>query len=137
MKKIVPSTVVLAMLLALFIASPALADTGTSAKPVAVVSLASYDELFANLEITGKLAGRPGLARGIEGMLADRSSAPVRRPHATPAARIEAIDALRRRRMSGPAIARQLVLPRSTVGAILRRLGLGRLAVLDVKAPAP
>ena len=36
--------------------------------------------------------------------------------------------------MSGPAIARQLSMPVSTVGAILRRLGLGKLAAL---APKP
>ena len=35
--------------------------------------------------------------------------------------------------MSGPAIARQLSMPVSTVGAILRRLGLGKLAALAAK----
>src|SRR4029077_21085497 len=44
------------------------------------------------------------------------------------------IERLRRQRMSGPAIARQLGMPVSTVGAILRRLGLGKLAAL---APKP
>ena len=33
--------------------------------------------------------------------------------------------------MPGDRIARQLGLPRSTVGAVLRRLGLGRLKALD------
>ena len=37
--------------------------------------------------------------------------------------------------MSGPAIARRLGLARSTVGAVLRRLGLGRLSALDPKPP--
>lgn len=73
---------------------------------------------------------------GGEAMLADRSSAPHRTPHATPAAAVDAIETLRRRRMSGPTIAQSLALPRSTVGAILRRLGLGRLEALEVKPPA-
>jgi hypothetical protein len=38
--------------------------------------------------------------------------------------------------MSGSAIAGRLRMPRSTVGAILRRLGLGRLAALDAKPAA-
>jgi transposase InsO family protein len=68
--------------------------------------------------------------------LKDRKSTPGSCPHATPAAQVTAIERLRRQRMSGPAIARQLAVPRSTVGAILRRLGLGRLAALDVKPAA-
>ena len=36
--------------------------------------------------------------------------------------------------MSGPAIARQLGMPVSTVGAILRRLGLGKLTALEREA---
>ena len=44
-----------------------------------------------------------------------------------------AIERLRRERKTGPQIARQLGLPRATVGAILRRLGLGRLRALDPK----
>ncbi len=68
--------------------------------------------------------------------LVDRQSTPGRCPHGTPAEQVAAIEGLRRQRMSGPAIARKLSMPRSTVGAILRRLRLGRLAALDVK-PAP
>jgi transposase InsO family protein len=45
------------------------------------------------------------------------------------------IEALRCQRMTGPAIARTLGLARSTVGLILRRLGLGRLSALDPKVP--
>ena len=74
--------------------------------------------------------------RGGAAALHDRSSAPVRRPHATPARRAAEIAALRRRRMSGPQIARRLAMPLSTVGAVLRRLGLGRLAALEPKPPA-
>ncbi|MFG1424483.1 IS481 family transposase, partial [Xanthobacter sp. VTT E-85238] len=43
------------------------------------------------------------------------------------------IERLRRQRMSGPQIAALLGMARSTVGAVLRRLGLGRLSALDPK----
>jgi len=65
--------------------------------------------------------------------LADRSSAPQCCKHRIGTERVGEIDGLRRQRMSGPAIARQLSMPVSTVGAILRRLGLGKLAALDPK----
>ena len=64
--------------------------------------------------------------------LADRSSAP-QRCNRIGAERVGEIERLRRQRMSGPAMARQLHMPISTVGAILRRLGLGKLAALDPK----
>lgn len=67
--------------------------------------------------------------------LADRSSAPWRRPHRLPDETVAAIERLRRERLTGPQIARALDLPRSTVGAILRRLGLGRLSALEPKPP--
>lgn len=67
--------------------------------------------------------------------LSDRSSAPRRCPHRLPAETLAEIERLRRERQTGPAIARSLGLARSTVGAALRRLGLGRLAALDPKAP--
>jgi transposase InsO family protein len=69
--------------------------------------------------------------RGGERRLRDRSSAPRRSPRRTPAERIIEIERLRRERFSGPAIARALGMARSTVGAILRRLGLGKLKALD------
>ena len=68
--------------------------------------------------------------------LHDRKPTPTRCPHRTPAATVAEIERLRRERLSGPAIARRLAMPRSTIGAILRRLGLGRLCALDEK-PAP
>jgi len=68
--------------------------------------------------------------------LHDRKPTPARCPHRLPAERIAAIEHLRRQRLSGPAIARQLAMPPSTVGAVLRRIGLGRLAALDPKPPA-
>ena len=73
--------------------------------------------------------------RGGERRLRDRSSAPRRSPRRTPAERIGEIERLRRERLGGPSIARLLGMARSTVGAILRRLGLGKLAALDPKPP--
>jgi transposase InsO family protein len=72
---------------------------------------------------------------GGERMLCDRSSTPARYRAAVPAERVIEIGRLRRQRMTGPQIARRLVMPRSTVGVVLRRLGLGRLGKLDVKPP--
>ena len=65
----------------------------------------------------------------------DRSSAPRRCPHATAPERIAQIEALRRQRMTGPRIAAQLGMARSTVSVILRRLGLGKLAALEPRQP--
>ena len=65
--------------------------------------------------------------------LADRSSAPQHCKHRIDAERVGDIERLRRQRMSGPAVARQLHMPVSTVGAILRRLGLGKLTMLEPK----
>lgn len=49
---------------------------------------------------------------------------------------IAEIARLRRGRMTGAAIARRLKLKRSTVAGWLRRLGMGRLKLLEPKAPA-
>ncbi len=65
----------------------------------------------------------------------DRSSAPRRCPRRISPQRLAEIERLRRQRMSGVAIARQLDMPRSTVGAILRRLGLGKLSALQPREP--
>lgn len=73
--------------------------------------------------------------RGGDGALADRSSRPRRCPGLTPADRVDQIERLRRDRLSSPKIARLLAMPISTVGAVLRRLGLGKLAALEPKAP--
>ena len=67
--------------------------------------------------------------------LIDRSSAPKDCRHEVPAARVAEIERWRRQRLSGPAIARQLAMPVSTVGGRLRRLGLGTLAALEPKPP--
>ena len=73
-------------------------------------------------------------AEGVAG-LADRSSRPHHSPARLDPAIEDEIEALRRQRLSGPAIARQLGRPLSTVGVVLRRRGLGRLAALDPKPP--
>ena len=73
---------------------------------------------------------------GGERMLCDRSSAPARYRAPVPAERVAEIERLRRCRMTGPQIGRQLGMPRSTVGLVLRRLGLGRLKALDAAPPA-
>jgi transposase InsO family protein len=73
---------------------------------------------------------------GGEAALADRRSAPKRSPHQLAPERVAEIERLRRQRMSGPRIAAALGLPGSTVGLVLRRLGLGRLSALDPKPPA-
>jgi transposase InsO family protein len=66
--------------------------------------------------------------------LQDRSSRPKRSPQRTSPADEQRVLALRRERLVGRAIAEQLGMPRSTVGAILRRHGLGRLK--DLEPPA-
>jgi transposase InsO family protein len=67
--------------------------------------------------------------------LHDRSSAPHHCPHQLAADRIVAVEQLRRQRQTGPAIARALGMALSTVGLILRRLGLNRLALLEPRPP--
>ena len=71
-------------------------------------------------------------AEGAAG-LGDRSSAPHHCKHRIARDRVSEIERLRRQRMSGPQIARHLGMPVSTVGGVLRRLGLNRLAALDEK----
>jgi transposase InsO family protein len=71
---------------------------------------------------------------GGERRLDDRSSAPRRCPRRICAERLVQIEQLRRERMTGPAIARTLGMARSTVGLVLRRLGLGKLKALEPKA---
>jgi transposase InsO family protein len=72
---------------------------------------------------------------GGEIALRDRSSTPARYRLPTVNNRDAEIERLRRDRLTGARIARRLGLPRSTVGAVLRRLGLGRLAALDPPVP--
>jgi hypothetical protein len=69
-KKIILSGLIVALLLGGHVSAPARADSSQDAETLAVVSLAGYDRLFGNVELVGKLAGRPKLAKGLQGMLA-------------------------------------------------------------------
>ena len=68
--------------------------------------------------------------------LKDRSSAPHRCPHQLRPEHVAQVEALRRQRLTSPMIARMLGLATSTVGLVLRRIGLNRLARLDPVLPA-
>jgi transposase InsO family protein len=71
-------------------------------------------------------------AEGEAGLL-DRSSAPRRVANRSDAQLVEAIAALRRLRFSGPQIAELLGRPLSTVGAVLKRIGMGRLGRIGLQ----
>jgi transposase InsO family protein len=68
-----------------------------------------------------------------EAGLLDRSSAAKRVWNRTPADRVAAIVALRRLRFSGPEIADLLSMPSSTVSAVCKREGVGRLGRLGLE----
>lgn len=68
--------------------------------------------------------------------LRDRSSRPRRVPGRTPRVWEDMILLLRRCRMTGPRIARDLKLPRATVARVLKRAGLERLSKLETPEPA-
>jgi leucine-zipper of insertion element IS481 len=67
--------------------------------------------------------------------LQDRSSRPNRFRRPVAQGRIVQIIALRRKRLTGWQIAQILRMPRSTVAAVLRRVGLSRLALLEPPKP--
>jgi transposase InsO family protein len=67
--------------------------------------------------------------------LFDRSSAPRRIPHRTSPDRVEVIELLRRLRMTSSEIAECLGMALSTVSAVLKRIGLGKLSRLDPLEP--
>jgi transposase InsO family protein len=73
-------------------------------------------------------------AEGESGLL-DRSSAPKTVANKTDPRTVELIAALRKLRFSGPQIAELIDRPLSTVGAVLKRIGMGRLGRLGL-APA-
>lgn len=77
-----------------------------------------------------------GRYRGGDRQLQDRSSAPRHCPSRLAAEQIARVEQLRRERLTGPAIARRLGMALSTVGLILRRLGLNRLALLEPRPVA-
>ncbi len=68
--------------------------------------------------------------------LENRPSTAHCRPHSTPEDRVNLIESLRREhRMTGRQIAGQLGMPVPTVHAVLGRLGLSRLRLLEPKVP--
>jgi transposase InsO family protein len=73
-------------------------------------------------------------AEGEAGLL-DRSSAPKQRPTRVAGARVQAIEALRRLRMTASEIAECLAMALSTVSRWLKRIGLGRLSRLEPPEP--
>jgi transposase InsO family protein len=73
-------------------------------------------------------------AEGEAGLL-DRSSAPKRVPSRLPADRLEAIEALRRLRMTAAEIAEVLGVALSTVSRWLARIGLGKRSRLEPPEP--
>jgi transposase InsO family protein len=70
-----------------------------------------------------------------EAGLRDRPSAPHSIPHRTAADRVAAITALRRLRLTGAEIAACLGMALSTVSAVLKREGLGKLSRLEPPEP--
>lgn len=73
-------------------------------------------------------------AEGVAG-LQDRSSRPNRLYRPTPQAIGERIEALRRQRLTGKAIAAEVGVSPATVSRILKRLGLNRLRALEPAEP--
>lgn len=73
-------------------------------------------------------------AEGVAG-LADRSSVPHHIPRRTSLARERLIRGLRQLRMTAAEIAECLVMPLSTVSAVLRRIGLGKRSRLEPLEP--
>lgn len=67
--------------------------------------------------------------------LEDRPARPHRSPRKTSESREQRIERLRKKRLPAIEIARKLKMPRSTVGAVIRRLGLSRLAPETPPAP--
>ena len=71
---------------------------------------------------------------GFQG-LRDRSSRPHRLRNPTPTTVIAQIEALRRERMTGKQIAREVEVSAATVSRVLRRLGLSKLKALEPATP--
>ena len=74
-----------------------------------------------------------GRYRGGDIELRDRSSAPQRVANRTPADRVAVIVLLRQLRMTAAEIAETLAMPHSTVSAVLKRNGVGRLGRLGLE----
>jgi transposase InsO family protein len=70
-----------------------------------------------------------------EAGLLDRPSTPRRIWNRTDERRTQLIALLRRLRMTGPEIAEVLAMPTSTISAVLKRIGLGKLSSLEPPEP--
>jgi len=73
-------------------------------------------------------------AEGLAGVQ-DRSSRPERLRQPTPQATVDRIEALRRQRLTGKAIAAETGVSPATVSRVLKRLGLNRLSALEPAEP--
>jgi transposase InsO family protein len=76
-----------------------------------------------------------GRYRAGDRQLRDRSSAPRRVANRTPGDRVEVIVLLRQLRMTAAEIAETLAMPPSTVSAVLKREGVGRLGRIGLEPP--
>ena len=97
----------------------------------------SLSEAAEAAEVSDRTAGkwvRRFRAEGEAGLL-DRPSAPQCVHNRTPEDRVQAIAALRRLRMTGPQIAEVFEMATSTVSAVLKRIGLGKLSRLGPPEP--
>ncbi|HSJ18173.1 MAG TPA: leucine zipper domain-containing protein, partial [Solirubrobacterales bacterium] len=97
----------------------------------------SLAEAAEAAEVSERTAGkwvRRYLAEGEAG-LHDRSSAPHHVHNRTPEDRVQVIAALRRLRLTGPEIAEVMEMATSTVSAVLKRIGLGKLSRLEPPEP--
>jgi transposase InsO family protein len=93
----------------------------------------SLTEAAAAAGVSERTAGtwvRRYRAEGEVGLL-DRSSAPREIHNATPEDRVQTIAALRRLQLTGPEIGELLEMATSTVSAVLKRIGLGKLSRLE------
>ncbi len=69
-KRFLSSLLAVAILAATAMHSPArVLAAEADSKPVAVLSIASYDRIMADVAMFGELAGNPDLAKNLEGML--------------------------------------------------------------------
>jgi len=93
-----------------------------------VAEAAGISRRTAHKWLSRERAGDPA---GLE----DRSSRPRRSPGQTPVEWREMILLLRRTKMTGPQIARDLKRPRATVARVLKRAGLERLKKLEPPEP--
>jgi transposase InsO family protein len=95
----------------------------------------SITKAAAAAEVSGRTCSKWVARFRVEGVagLVDRSSAPRRVANRTDERTVQVIGALRRLRFSGPEIAEVLDRPLSTVSAVLKRIGMGKLGRLGLE----